>query len=412
MKRYWIDKRRTIIKTYDDVIKDINNKKNVRKFINSSNPYEIYLEILCSILQGGKYEVLDSNFSANEILNLNINIEEIDSLNEITFSSITDVDNLIYQITTSKKDWRIGFYTSGTTGRPKKVFHSLQSLIRNVKNDEKFKKDIWGFCYNSTHIAGFQVFFQAFLNENPMIYLFESSGQEINDELNQNLITNISATPTFYRTFLPYIVNPILSIKVVTFGGELFDPTLIDSVKRKFPNARVLNIYASTEIGSLFASENNIFHIPQQYEDSIKINPEGELLIKRTLLGDSIDCVLDGDWFHTGDLVEKIDDRKFKFISRKSEMINVAGYKVNPNEIEFEIKKIEGVRDVVIKARSNRITGNILLAEIIKESHIEESELEERIRQQLTNNLQAWKIPRIIHFVENFEKARTGKKVR
>ena len=142
----------------------------------------------------------------------------------------------------------------------------------------------------------------------------------------------------------------------------------------------------------------------------IRISTEGELLIHKSLLGafDSQDIA--GEWFHSGDLVEKLGDNRFRFISRKTEMINVGGYKVNPHEVEEEIKKISGVIDARISARTNRLTGNILMAEVVKQDEMEAELLEQKIFQELSARLQNFKIPRIVRFVPELKLTRTGKK--
>ena len=64
-------------------------------------------------------------------------------------------------------------FTSGTTGVPKSIEHSMESLTRNIKIDTKFLNNVWGFAYNPTHMAGIQVFFQAFFNKNTIVKIFE-----------------------------------------------------------------------------------------------------------------------------------------------------------------------------------------------------------------------------------------------
>ena len=59
-------------------------------------------------------------------------------------------------------------------------------------------------------------------------------------------------------------------------------------------------------------------------------------------------------------------------------MINVGGYKVNPHEVENEIKRQKGVIDVLVKARNNRITGSILTAEVEVMEGINKKEKEKR----------------------------------
>ena len=94
-------------------------------------------------------------------------------------------------------------------------------------------------------------------------------------------------------------------------------------------------------------------------------------------------------------------------------MINIGGYKVNPHEVEAEIKKkIENVLDALVFGRKNKITGNILAAQISLKEGVDTKEMEQKIVNQLRNKLQEWKIPRIISFVDEIKLTRTGKKVR
>jgi acyl-coenzyme A synthetase/AMP-(fatty) acid ligase len=69
--------------------------------------------------------------------------------------------------------------------------------------------------------------------------------------------------------------------------------------------------------------------------------------------------------------------------------------------------------DARVKARANRITGNILMAEISRQNCFAEAALLEKlILDHLKNSLQDFKIPRIFKFVDKLELTRTGKKER
>jgi len=409
---FWIDEKRKLFKTYRDLINDLNNKIKARYYIYFSNPYEVFLELIHSIIVKREVEMLDGTFTDVEIENLGIKYQKVFEEVQVEKVELNSIEELYLKIFSEKRRWRLAIYTSGTTGRPKKVWHSFETLTRNVRTGEKYADNVWAFAYNPTHMAGLQVFFQAFLNMNPMIYLFESDRKKVPELMKKYKITNISATPTFYRSVLPYFDAPLFSINRVTFGGEKYDPSLEEHLKRIFPNAKIVNIYASTEAGALFASHGEFFTIPENIKNLIKINEKGELLIHKELLGDSSDFKLEGEWYHTGDIVEKIDENSFKFLHRETELINVGGYKVNPNEVEEEIKKIRGVIDVRVYSKSNRITGNIIVADVVKEKDIDSEELESMILEYLNNTLQFWKVPRIINFVDSLELTRTGKKVR
>ena len=69
----------------------------------------------------------------------------------------------------------------------------------------------------------------------------------------------------------------------------------------------MLNVYASTEAGTLFASRGDEFTIETEIQASIAIQ-NGELLIHKDLLAKSDVFDLNGEWYHSGDLVEVINN--------------------------------------------------------------------------------------------------------
>jgi acyl-coenzyme A synthetase/AMP-(fatty) acid ligase len=412
MTLFWIDPANSIKKTYSELMQDVRSKSRLNKYIYYKQPYQVFLDLITGLAGNKEVHLLDADFSATEIENLGISASELNQEELINLPQIPDFPALLAKLNENRSKSQVVIYTSGTTGRPKKVTHTLQSLARTAKTGDKFIGDIWGFAYNPTHFAGIQVFLQAFLNMNPLVNVFELSGDELYKAFTDYKITNISATPTYYRRLLTDIHTPLPSVNRCTMGGEKYDPSLEGSLKKIFSAAVIRNIYASTEAGSLFNSKDDIFEIEESRKKYIRISPEGELLVHKEMLGGFDSQDLQDGWYHSGDLVESLDNNRFRFISRKSEMINVGGYKVNPHEVEEEIRKVDGVRDVRVSPRANRLTGYILMAEVVKDEAIENDLLEKRILSELQSRLQNFKIPRIVRFVPELQLTRTGKKER
>ncbi len=174
-----------------------------------------------------------------------------------------------------------------------------------------------------------------------------------------------------------------------------------------FIKAKITNIYASTELGSVLASNDDVFYINEENRKLVKVESQS-LFIHRTLAA-SFDWIENDDWYDTGDLIEWVDFEKqsFRFVSRKSEMINTGGYKVNPGEIEDFLLKIGGITSAYVYSKSNAVLGNIVVADIVKSENCTLSEIE--IKKVLSDNLQSFKVPRIIKFVDSIKLTRTGK---
>lgn len=316
-------------------------------------------------------------------------------------------NNLLKLIIDNKIESKLVLSTSGTTGQPKTIIHELDSLIRRVRVSPKHQEDVWGLAYNPTHMAGLQVFFQSLFNKNSLIRLFGLSRNQIHDSISKYNITHISATPTYFRMLLDRNKS-FESVKRITSGGEGCDLSLVESLKEMFPNAEFRNIYASTEAGSLFESNSDVFEVKEKFLDMIKIE-NGELLIHEDLLAKSMKTNSDSDfWYSTGDLVEIVDDKafKFKFIGRKNEMINVGGYKVNPEKVETVINKVKGVNGSRVYSKENKLIGKIVCADVeLSDPKV----TEKQIRKVLQAGLQYYEIPRFYNFVKEIKKTKTGK---
>ena len=344
----------------------------------------------------------DINLTLNDLNNQAEDSSSIDVFNNN--NNPKNISELIERIYKSKS--KITLFTSGTTGQPKKITHSVLNLFREVRKSEKFKENIWAFAYNPTHMAGLQVFFQALSNVNPIYNIFEYPKNDIITIINKYKITNISATPTFYRLLVP-LKEPIESIKNASLGGEKSSTDLIQKISNSFPNAKIMNIYASTEAGTLFSTSGSYFKILPSKINLVKI-VNGELLIHKSLLGEHQGIEFQGVWFKSGDMVEIInpETNEFVFSSRKNEMINVGGNNVNPIEIETIIDEIPGVKKSYVFGKPNPILGNMLYVKIQLHRH-DITELS--IKQYLNNKLERFQIPRRIEFVEQLSLTRSGK---
>lgn len=228
--------------SYEEILQHINSENTYIDCYIYPNLKSFFLNWIFALVNENNIALMDSDISEKEIQANDLHINQLIKIdNPKKFSS---VEELINSIRYSQSE--ITFFTSGTTGFTRKFTHPLKNLIRKINVSDERKHDVWGFAFNPTHVAGVQVFFQAILNQNLLINVFLAPKDFIIDSIKQYRITNLSSTPTFYRLLLP-LEESFNSVKKITIGGEKSDAHLISEIEKAFPNARINNVYGSTE---------------------------------------------------------------------------------------------------------------------------------------------------------------------
>jgi len=186
-KSFFVDESSLSAMTYSELIIGLNSNQEIFPVSQIKEAMFFFVNFIHCLVANENITLLDYDFTNQEIQNLEIKgIGE----NKRCQIKIENTDQLIYLLSSSKS--QIMFFTSGTTGVPKKVIHSVNNLIRFVRVSPKNCNDIWGFSYNPTHIAGIQVFLQALLNKNTIIYLFGQNREFVNQQIEKHTITHIS----------------------------------------------------------------------------------------------------------------------------------------------------------------------------------------------------------------------------
>jgi len=398
-----------LVKTWNDLQTDLNQTKLYNYYCYEKNCYEIFKCIILSLILNKEITLIDGGFSDYEIdklLGTKDDIKRQECIDVNLNLEYTSKDAFLENIFQSTSKWKISLFTSGTTGKPKRVSHRFSTMTRYIKKEFRQNNAKWGLAYNPNHIAGVYVFFQALLNGNSIVRLFGLRKQLIYEKIKENKISHISATPTFYRMLLPFD-QKIKSVKHLTVGGEIFYPNTIEKIKRIFTNAQILNIYASTEIGSLLASSDEYFTIPARYKNLLKIQ-ENVLYVHSSLLG-SFDNEKE-EWYNTGDLIEYVDgeEERFKFATRITDVLNVGGYNVVPAEVESCILKFPGIKHARVYGKKNSVLGNLVAADLVVDGGFNKEDLMGFLKEHLLH----YKLPRIINYMDELPKSYSGKMLR
>lgn len=382
--------------SYSDLLNSINQQYNYWAFFPSNNLSGFYLNLILGLCNDLEIELKDFNAELED------HLKRRRTIKNLPFQNFKSIAELIDRVLVSKS--KIHLYTSGTSGEPKRITHSVQSLINMTRQGEKYQQNVWAMAYNPTHMGGLQVFFQAFLNQNTIINVFEKSDQQIMDQLEKYQVTHLSATPTFYR--LLCTTNNIYSgLQRLSIGGEKSDQQLYDQLQLIFPGSKLNNIFSTTEAGTLFVSDHSGFSIPKHLASKIR-EENGALFIHRSLLGQSTVLNQYGDWYPTGDRIKWIDDNRFCIDGRNSDVVNVGGYQVNMEEVRKVILQMDGIQNCSVYARANSLTGNLICCDLVTHNpNLNVSEIKKKLAAELLH----YQLPRIINIVDQVKMTRSGK---
>ena len=233
--------------------------------------------------------------------------------------------------------------TSGTSGAPKIVRHTLDGLCGAIRADggSHGAAAVWSTFYDIRRYGGLQIFLRAVVGGGSMV--LSEPGEPLAewvDRLVACRVSHISGTPSHWRKLLMSESVSQFSPRYVRLSGEIADQAVLDGLALAFPAASIGHAYASTEAGVGFAVNDGLEGFPaslvgQDLKGVEMKVVDGCLHIrsKRTAqayVGKCVAALVDSDGFvDTGDMVELRGDRYY-FVGRRGGIINVGGFESAP----------------------------------------------------------------------------------
>jgi acyl-coenzyme A synthetase/AMP-(fatty) acid ligase len=322
-------------------------------------------------------------------------------------------------------------FTSGTTGTPKLVTHSLAALTGAMKPGTASREPhVWATFYDIRRYGGLQIFLRAMLGNASMV--LSSPDEQVGEHLarlGRHGVTHISGTPSHWRRVLMSPSALSMSPRVVRLSGEIADQAVLDALHALYPGAKVGHAYASTEAGVGFEVNDGLAGFPASYLNQVDAEVEmrvedGCLYIRsnRTAgryLGQQGRALVRKDGFVcTGDTVEQRDGRYY-FTGRKDGVINVGGQKVHPEEVETIINRHPSISMSLVKTQKNPITGAIVVADVVLKPEEQDALCPERraaLQKEILACCQEYlpkhKVPALIRFLPVLDLTAGGKLAR
>jgi acyl-coenzyme A synthetase/AMP-(fatty) acid ligase len=333
--------------------------------------------------------------------------------------------------------------TSGTTGTPKLVAHSLESLAGTLpRRADSATATTWSTFYDIRRYGGLQIYLRAVLgNANLILSDADEATPAFLARAGAAGVTHISGTPSHWRRALMSGAATLIDPDYVRLSGELADQTILDNLRSVYPRAKIGHAFASTEAGVAFDVNDGLAGFPAGYIDpglgdpglgvqgrvghpglaGIEMKVEnGTLWIRsgRTAaryLGEAPALTSADGFVDTGDLVELVAGRDH-FRGRQSGVINVGGLKVHPEEVESVINADPRVRMSRVHARRSPITGAVVVAEVVLNDPDGAASRADQVTQELLDacrtKLAKHKVPTLLRLVPALELTPAGKLVR
>lgn len=318
--------------------------------------------------------------------------------------------------------------TSGTTGPPKLVVHTLASLSDAIVQGTVAKNPVvWSTFYDIRRYGGLQILLRAALNGASLV--LPGAQEPTADFLARAAIrrvTHISGTPSHWRQALMSSSARLIAPEYIRLSGEIAGQTMLNHLRSTYPDARIAHAFASTEAGVAFEVNDGLAGFSAsalETTPSVEMKVEcGSLRIRsnRTAthyLGEECPALRDPDGFvDTCDLLE-LRNGRYHFAGRRDGMINVGGLKVHPEEVEAVINLHPKVQMSLVRAKRNPITGSIVVADVVlngdRRLQLDSlPKLQHEIMQLCREGLSSYKVPAMINVVADLAVAESGKLVR
>src|SRR5213078_1376334 len=303
--------------------------------------------------------------------------------------------------------------TSGTTGPPKLVVHTLASLAGAIREGHTLAGSaVWSTFYDIRRYGGLQIFLRALLSGGSLV--LSSAGEALGDFLGRagaHGVTHISGTPSHWRRALMSPAAHRIAPRYVRLSGEIADQAILDHLRACYPAARIAHAFASTEAGVAFDVDDGRAGFPasllERPAGGVDLKVEaGSLRIRsartatRYLETPGPPLVGRDGFVDTGDMVERRGGRLY-FVGRRGGVING-----HPD-----------VRMSLVRTRKNALTGALVVADVVLKAAADPAngrgaELEGEILRLCRDRLPRHKVPVAIHFVPALPVAPTGKLVR
>jgi fatty-acyl-CoA synthase len=334
-------------------------------------------------------------------------------------------------------------YTSGTTGRPKGCIHLHRSVMHTAvalaswyakKNHDRVLSVLPFF-----HVTGMQNSMNTPVFIGATMVVLPRWDREVAAQLiHRHRVSGLTAVPTM---IIDLLSSPNLdcydlsSLRTVGGGGA----AMPEAVARRLESLCHLTYIEGYGLSETMAPSHinppdrpkaQCLGIPIYDTESLVVDPQSLSELPAGEVGEIVTRgpqVFEGYWnnpqanaecfvtiggkrfFRTGDLGRIDADGYFIFVDRLKRMINAAGFKVWPAEVEAQLYAHPAIKELAIIGKPDGRRGETVKAVVVLQDTARGEVTADDLTSWCRENMAAYKVPRTWEFVDSLPKSGTGK---
>jgi long-chain acyl-CoA synthetase len=313
--------------------------------------------------------------------------------------------------------------TSGTTAVPRAVRFRSEQLLADcdqiVATMGIADVDLNFGAVPVSHSYGFSNLLTPLIARGvPLVLSRDRTPRALLVDLARTGATVFPGTPVFYQALAEIDDVPELpKLRLCISAGAPLPLAVAQKFRQKF-NLPIHSFYGASECGGICydraAANDREGFVGQPMKDvdleRLDANASsGQVRVRSAAVGDGYfpqpdETKLGGGCFVPDDLLAETP-AGFCIVGRVSDVINVAGKKVNPAEVEAHLLRFPGVRQAVVFGRESARRTEEVAACVVAEASV----AEEALLQFCRESLNGWQVPKRIFFLETIPTSERGK---
>ena len=313
--------------------------------------------------------------------------------------------------------------TSGTTAAPRAIRFRGEQLVADCAQicDSMgiTERDLNFGVIPLSHSYGFSnVLTPLLLRGVPAVLSRDRMPRALLDDLARTGATVFPGMPVFYQAFGEMENAPALpKLRLCISAGAPLSLAVAQKFREKFSHA-IHSFYGSSECGGICYDREARLQIdgfvgaPLKNVGLVALDRDvasSRMEVQSAAAGDGYFPEPDEEKLRAGRFVPDdlllAGDGGYRIVGRTSDVINVAGKKVNPAEVEAALQACAGVRQAVVFGRESILRNEEVIACVVATNTISEQRLLELCRQRLS----AWQVPRRIFLLDQIPVNERGK---